>query len=146
MDFKEDLRRAALEYRDEMAQQIPGNKSTKKFPYATLLTRSADPRNVRFGIGLLQEILHEKPDEKRDTLYYLALAHYRLQEYLQARQYAEVLLRLQPENRQIQQLKAVMDEQIKKDGLIGIGIVSGIGALAAVAAVGGFIIAKTLAK
>jgi len=63
-----------------------------------------------------------------------------------ARRYTVVLLKLEPSNRQALKLKELLDEQITKDGLVGIGIVGGLGVVAAAAAVGGFFLVKALTK
>ncbi len=50
----------------------------------------------------------------RECLYFLSVAHYRMEEYIVARRYAESLISIEPKNRQALALKALLDEQITK--------------------------------
>ncbi len=107
------LQRLEREYKEECRQH--GSAGDKKFPYAVLLIRSNNRQQVEFGARLLHELLREETDDGgRAILYYLALAYFRLGNYVGARKHAEALLELEPHNRQARAMKALLDEQITK--------------------------------
>jgi fission 1 protein len=142
IDFRMDLERLEREYKKETLEQ---GISSKKFPYAVLLIRSNSRQQVERGIKFLEEIRREKSDDDgRAALYYLALAQFRLGNYLEARQHIEALLQIEPKNRQANAMKALVNEQITKDGLVGIGLVGGATVLAAGAATAAFFLVRAL--
>jgi fission 1 protein len=105
--------RLEREYKEECRQH--GSGGATKFPYAVLLIRSNNRQQVERGVRLLGELLREESDDGgRATMYYLALAYFRLGDYVAARKYAEALLQVEPHNRQARALKALLDEQITK--------------------------------
>lgn len=145
IDFRLDLERLEREYKEECRQH--GSAGAKKFPYAVLLIRSNNRQQVEFGVRLLHEELREEiEDGGRANLYYLALGYFRLGDYVAARKSAEALLQLEPHNRQARAMKALLDEQITKDGLVGMGLVGGATLLAAGALTAGVFLIRALAK
>ncbi|KAF5951713.1 hypothetical protein HYC85_009657 [Camellia sinensis] len=62
------------------------------------------------------------PLQKREKLYLLVVGYYRSGEYRRSRQLAEQCLEIAPDWMQALTLKKTLDDQITKDGLIGIGI------------------------
>ena len=62
------------------------------------------------------------PLQKREKLYLLAVGYYRSGEYPRSRQLAEMCLEIAPDWRQALTLKKTVEDQITKDGVIGIGI------------------------
>jgi len=109
------VQRLEREYKKETLEQ---GISSKKFPYAVLLIRSNSRQQVERGIKFLEEIRREKSDDDgRAALYYLALAQFRLGNYLEARQHIEALLQIEPKNRQANAMKALVNEQITKGAL-----------------------------
>jgi fission 1 protein len=78
------------------------------------------------GLILLKEIYSEAPERRRECLYYLALGSYKLSKYSDAKKYNETLLKLEPHNAQALSLRDLINENVQKDGLIGMGIVGGV--------------------
>ncbi|KAJ6409085.1 hypothetical protein OIU84_008724 [Salix udensis] len=76
------------------------------------------------------------PLKLREKLYLLAVGYYRSGDYSRSRELVEDCLKIEPEWRQAQSLKKAIEDRIKKDGMIGIGI-----ATAAVGVVAGGIAA-----
>ncbi|KAG0287454.1 mitochondrial membrane protein, partial [Dissophora globulifera] len=84
-------------------------------------------------------IYREVPDRRRECLFYLALGHFKLGSYNDARKFNESLLEFEPNNSQARALRQEIDDRVAKEGYIGMAIV---GAVAAV----GTIVLTTLMK
>lgn len=94
-------------------------------------------------------------DRQRECLYYLALGHHKLEEWGLAKQYAENLLSIEPENLQARSLLNTINEKVAKgidiiagliciytlDGVIGLALIGG-----AVAAAAGLLVALLRSK
>lgn len=78
------------------------------------------------GIRLLKNIFHEAPERRRECLYYLAIAEFKIKNYEEANEYVELLLQLEPSNNQAQKLKKRIDNRVLKDGYIGLSIIGGV--------------------
>ncbi|KAI9303915.1 mitochondrial fission 1 protein [Cunninghamella echinulata] len=102
-----------------------------KFNYAWGLVKSANIDQVKQGIQLLIEIYSDAPERRRECLYFLALAHYKVSSYSEARSYNQKLLQLEPRNAQALELAKQIDEKVSREGAIGLAIVSGVVAVAA---------------
>ena len=76
---------------------------------------------------------NEDPAMQRDLLWYIAVGAYRVRDWQASKQYNESLLRMEPNNRQGLHLREAIEEKLKADGLLGLGIV---GAVVGIAAVG----------
>jgi len=97
-----------------------------QFEYAWCLVRSGDSADVRKGVILLQDIYSKgSEEEKRDYIYYLALGHTKLKEYQKAKKFIDAILYKEPNNGQALELKALVDDKLVKDGLLGIALVGG---------------------
>lgn len=72
-----------------------------QFEYAWCLVRSKYGGDISNGIRIFEELSRENPDEKRDYIYYLAIAHIRLKDYPTARKYVQAFLEIEPNNHQI---------------------------------------------
>ncbi|CAK0762230.1 hypothetical protein CVIRNUC_002936 [Coccomyxa viridis] len=102
-------------------------------------------RNTDVGRGLefAEELLRDKSidaQDQRDLVYLTAVAMYRLGRVLDARRQLEELLKVNPQWRQAQTLKAAVDDQVVREGLLGLGVATAIGGVAALilaAALGG---------
>ena len=81
---------------------------------------------------LLSEIFRASPDRRRECLYYLALGNYKLGNYAEARRYNDSLLELEGGNMQAQSLQQLIDDKVAKEGMVGMAIVGGLAAAAAV--------------
>lgn len=103
-----------------------------RFNYAWGLVRSPLVSDQQFGVKMLTDLFKDSPERRREVLYYLSIGCYKLQDYSNARKYADILLELEPENRQVAQLRQVIEDRLAKEGLIGIAIASSV--IAAVAA------------
>ena len=120
-------------------EQVMGNVSpTTKFEYAWCLVRSPYSDDWKKGCQYLEE-LYEKGDvdARRDYLYYMAFAQFKLKNYDTALKYCDAMLSAQPTNHQVKDLKKHIEKQLKKEGLIGMAAIGGIGLVfgAAVAAI-----------
>ncbi|KAB1200003.1 Mitochondrial fission 1 protein A [Morella rubra] len=97
------------------------------------LVHSRRPEDVQRGIAMLQASLasNNSPLQTREKLYLLAVGHYRSGDCSRSRELVEQCLVIAPDWRQAQTLKKTIEGQIKKDGVIGIGIATaGIGLIA----------------
>ncbi|XP_076066554.1 mitochondrial fission 1 protein [Oratosquilla oratoria] len=128
----EDIKEFEQKYNKELCQ---GNVSSKtQFEYACFLVRSKYSADIHKGVVLLEE-LYKSPDEsgKRDYIYYLAIGNARLKEYQVALNYLRGLLRVEPGNRQVQELETTIKKKMEQDALKGAaiagGAVLGLGAL-----------------
>lgn len=84
------------------------------------------------GVRLLSDIFRTSPERRRECLYYLALGHYKLGNYSEARRYNDLLLEKEPANLQASSLRGLIDEKVAKEGLIGVAILSGVAIAAGV--------------
>jgi fission 1 protein len=81
---------------------------------------------------LFSEIFRASPERRRECLYYLAMGHYKLGDYAEARRYNDLLLELQPGNLQAASLKGLIEEKVQKEALVGVAIVGGLAVAAGV--------------
>ncbi|XP_060780354.1 mitochondrial fission 1 protein [Neoarius graeffei] len=139
----EDLKRFENKYNLELAKGAV-SKDTK-FEYAWCLVRSKSTNDIKKGIQLLEELVQKSSkDDQRDFLFYLAVANYRLKEYEKALKYVRILMRNEPGNKQAIELEKLIDKALKKDGLVGMAIVGGIGlGVAGLAGLVGLAVAKS---
>ncbi|XP_007551433.1 mitochondrial fission 1 protein [Poecilia latipinna] len=142
----EDLKKFEKKYNNEL---LKGSVSKEtKFEYAWCLIRSKYTDDIKKGVLLLEELVHKSSkDDSRDFLFYLAVANYRLKEYEKALKYIRTLLRNEPGNKQALELEKLIDKALKKDGLVGMAIVGGIGlGVAGLAGLIGLAVSKGAAK
>ncbi|XP_042368466.1 mitochondrial fission 1 protein [Plectropomus leopardus] len=122
----EDLLKFEKKYNNELVKGAVSKET--KFEYAWCLIRSKYSEDIKKGIVLLEELVQKAAkDDSRDFLFYLAVANYRLKEYEKALKYIRTLLRNEPGNKQAHDLEKLIDKALKKDGLVGMAIVGGIG-------------------
>ncbi|XP_004250907.2 mitochondrial fission 1 protein A [Solanum lycopersicum] len=97
------------------------------------LVHSRRPEDVQRGIAMLETSLggSNSPLQMREKIYLLAVGYYRSGDYARSRQLVDRCLEIEPEWRQALTLRKTVEDKIKKDGVIGIGI-----AATAVTAVG----------
>nr|POE94443.1 mitochondria fission 1 protein [Quercus suber] len=103
-----------------------------KFNFAWGLIKSAARGDQQQGVLLLSGIFRDSPDRRRECLYYLALGNFKLGNYAEARRYNDSLLELEPGNLQARSLKGLVEDKVAKEGLVGVAIVGGLAAAAAV--------------
>lgn len=82
------------------------------------------------------DIYESDPSRRRECLYYLALGHYKLKNYTESKKFTSRLLSKEPGNMQALSLNSMIDEDVRKEGLIGMAIAGG-----AIAVIGGLTIA-----
>ncbi|OIR58133.1 MAG: mitochondrial fission 1 protein [Amphiamblys sp. WSBS2006] len=99
----------------------------KRFEYAAVLINSESAEDKTRGVAHLKEMIATGSPNARDSHYLLALGLCRLREYTPARDSIKRLLWLEPENRQAKDLLNKIEEDARKENLIRIGIVGGIG-------------------
>ncbi|EON96621.1 putative mitochondria fission 1 protein [Phaeoacremonium minimum UCRPA7] len=109
-----------------------------KFNYAWGLVKSNTRNDQHLGVMLLSEIFRTSPERRRECLYYLALGNYKLGNYGEARRYNDLLLDKEPANLQASNLRALIDDKVAKEGLMGVAIISGVAVAAGV--VGGILL------
>lgn len=85
-----------------------------KFNYAWGLIKSNRREEQQLGVRLLTEIFREHGERRRECLYYLALGHYRLGNYAEARRYNEALLLNEPGNSQALSLRGLVDDKVAR--------------------------------
>lgn len=120
----EMLREFEQKYLDEKRNNAIAEKT--RFEYAWALIRSKFKGDVRRGIDILEELAVDKNSrDKRDFLYYLAVANTKIGEYDRALDLVDKFLQVEPHNRQATELKAIIKERIKKDGIKGAAIAGG---------------------
>ncbi|KAA0187403.1 hypothetical protein HAZT_HAZT005285 [Hyalella azteca] len=85
------------------------------------------PGDVRRGISLLEE-LYQNPDEsgKRDYVYFLAVGNARLKDYNQALQYINGLLAVERSNKQVQELKVIIEKRMRGEAVKGAAVAGGV--------------------
>lgn len=119
-----DLRAFEQKFFDEQRSNTLTVKT--RFEYAWALIKSKYKGDVRRGIGLLEELGHDvEATHKRDYLFYLAVANTKLGDYERALQLIDSFLKLEPRNRQGLELRGIIKERIKKEGLRGAAIAGG---------------------
>ncbi|KAM9500971.1 mitochondrial fission 1 protein [Clarias gariepinus] len=139
----EDLKRFEKKYNLELAKGAVSKET--KFEYAWCLIRSKYTDDMRKGIQLLEDLVQKSSkDDQRDFLFYLAVANYRLKEYEKALKYIRILLKNEPGNNQAIEMEKLINQALKKDGLVGMAIVGGIGlGVAGLAGLIGLAVAKS---
>lgn len=117
---EEDLARHRDKYRS-----IPNPTENDKFQFALNLVRASSKADIREGLSLFLNLFTKTRDEdmKRDALYYMAIAETKLNNYEQALKYLQTILNIQPSNEQVRDLYIEVSKKMKRDGLIGLGIV-----------------------
>ncbi|KAJ7381400.1 mitochondrial membrane protein [Desmophyllum pertusum] len=119
---KEDVKRFEEQYNAELEKGTVS--SDTQFSYAWCLIRSDNKNDILKGVLLLQGLCHSGADQ-RDYLYFIAEGYYKLNEYKSALRYTNRLLQIEPQNQQGVELQEKITGQMKKDGLIGLGILGG---------------------
>jgi len=131
-----DLKRCESQYRMAMANRTL--TPNIQFQYAWCLVRTDNKHNLQTGANLLEYLFRKSREdsEKRDYLYYMVIGYTKLKEYERALKYADGILKVQPNNHQVKDLKVEINKRMKKDGMIGMAVAGG-----AAAAVGVGIVA-----
>ncbi|KAH8926240.1 mitochondrial fission 1 protein [Atractiella rhizophila] len=104
-----------------------------KFNLAWGLVKSQNKAEIEEGVSLLMDIYRTDAPRRRECLYYLALGHYKLQNWTEARRFNELLLEKEPKNLQAQSLADLIEKGVQRDGYLGLAIAGGAAAIGAVA-------------
>ena len=97
-----------------------------KFNYAWGLIKSNHLNNERLGIKILTDIYKESPNRRRECLYYLTVGCYKINEFTMAKRYVDTLYEHEPNNKQVQILKQMVEDKIQRETLKGIAVGAGI--------------------
>ncbi|GAA5974290.1 hypothetical protein JCM21900_006656 [Sporobolomyces salmonicolor] len=84
------------------------------------------------GHGLGADIYRSEPERRRECLYFLAVGHYKLGNYPEAKRYNGLLLEKEPNNIQSQSLNALIEKAVAKEGYVGMAIAGGAAAVAGI--------------
>lgn len=106
-------------------------KSTANKPSQGLIKSSSRPEQQE-GVRLLSDIYRNAPERRRECLYYLALGHFKLGNYAEARRYNDSLLNIEPGNLQAASLRSLIEDKVQREGLVGVAIVGGVAIAAGV--------------
>ncbi|KAI0923825.1 mitochondrial membrane protein, variant 3 [Taiwanofungus camphoratus] len=123
----DELEVLRLQYQKELAQSHVTVQS--KFNYAWGLVKSPMRDHQVEGVRLLQEIYRAEPTRRRECLYYLALGHYKMGNYEEAKKFNSLLMEKEPTNMQAQSLATLIDQRVTREGYIGMALVGGAAAL-----------------
>ena len=127
-----DSELAVLRHQYEREGKLVGVQT--KFNYAWGLIKSSRRNDQLEGTKLLTEIYKDNPERRRECLYYLALGHFKVGNYSDARKFNNVLIEREPRNMQALSLRQLIDDRVAKDGYVGMAIVG------SAIAIGGLII------
>ncbi|XP_022153875.1 mitochondrial fission 1 protein A [Momordica charantia] len=107
---------------DESASEERKNESIMRLSWALVHSRQSE--DINRGMAMLEASLtnSKTPLQQREKLYLLTVGYYRSGEYSRSRQLLDQCLEIAPDWRQALTLKKTVEEQIAKDGVIGIGI------------------------
>ncbi|KAJ8521544.1 hypothetical protein ONZ45_g1734 [Pleurotus djamor] len=114
----DELEVLRTQYEKELAQQHVTVQT--KFNYAWGLVKSPRQGDQVEGVRLLQG---------KECLYYLALGHYKMSNFQEAKRFNELLLDKEPANLQAQSLAQLIDNGVAKDGYIGMALAGGAAAV-----------------
>merc|ERR1712127_1054636 len=125
--LNDTISKADLDKHREAFQSIKMPDENQQFQFAVNLIRSARSEDVDEGLRMFQTLFSSTRDEdiKRDSLYYMAVAQTKLNQYEQALKYLNAILKIQPNNDQVKELKSEVERRMRNDGLLGVGIVGG---------------------
>ncbi|KAF9054355.1 hypothetical protein BJ165DRAFT_1438232 [Panaeolus papilionaceus] len=123
----DELEVLRLQYQKEVAQNHITTQT--KFNYAWGLVKSPVREHQVEGVKLLQDIYRAEPARRRECLYYLALGHYKMSNFEEAKRFNALLLEKEPTNLQSQSLGQLIDQGIAREGYVGMAIAGGAAAL-----------------
>lgn len=72
-----------------------------QFEYAWCLVRSKYGADINNGIKIFETLCKEDADNKRDYIYYLAVAYIRIKDLPTAQNYVKAFLEIEPNNMQV---------------------------------------------
>ncbi|KAF7970964.1 hypothetical protein HWV62_27632 [Athelia sp. TMB] len=132
----DELEVLRIQYQKELAQSHITVQT--KFNYAWGLVKSPKREHQAEGVRLLQELYRAEPSRRRECLYYLALGHFKMGNYEEAKKFNGLLIDKEPTNMQALSLGQLIDEGVTREGYIGMALAGGVAAIGAIV-VGGLI-------
>ncbi|KAH9945703.1 hypothetical protein B0H21DRAFT_822789 [Amylocystis lapponica] len=123
----DELEVLRVQYQKELSQSHVTVQT--KFNYAWGLVKSPVRDHQVEGVRLLQEIYRAEPARRRECLYYLALGHYKMGNYEEAKKFNSLLMEKEPSNMQAQSLATLIDKRVAREGYIGMALVGGVAAV-----------------
>ncbi|XP_055355902.1 mitochondrial fission 1 protein-like [Paramacrobiotus metropolitanus] len=95
------------------------------FDYGWCLVRSRKQEDVMRGIEIFK-YLYKNGEQagRRDCLFFTAVGYTKIREFELALECIDTLLKAEPGNMQAKDLKRVIEDRLKKSGLIGMGLVA----------------------
>jgi fission 1 protein len=123
----DELEVLRVQYQKELAQNHVTIQT--KFNYSWGLVKSPIRDHQVEGVRLLQEIYRAEPARRRECLYYLALGHYKMGNFEEARKFNALLIEKEPTNLQAQSLGQLIDRGVAREGYIGMALVGGAAAV-----------------
>ncbi|PSR72800.1 hypothetical protein PHLCEN_2v11297 [Hermanssonia centrifuga] len=130
----DELEVLRLQYQKELSQAHITVQT--KFNYAWGLVKSPMREHQVEGVRLLQEIYRSEPTRRRECLYYLALGHYKMGNYEEAKKFNSLLMDKEPSNMQAQSLATLIDKKVTQEGYIGMALTGGVVAVGAILVAG----------
>ncbi|CCE94048.1 Fis1p TDEL_0H01890 [Torulaspora delbrueckii] len=97
-----------------------------RFNYAWGLIKSEDVSDQRLGVKLLTDIYKESSARRRECLYYLGIGCYKLGEYSMAKRYVDTLYEHEPNNKQAQALKSMVEDKVQRETVRGLAMATGV--------------------
>jgi len=86
-----------------------------QFEYAWCLIRSKYGADINNGIKIFEGLTKDNPDDKRDYIYYLAIAYCRIKDYPTSQKYVKAFLEIEPNNQQVLLLDEYIDKEMSKE-------------------------------
>lgn len=123
--LEEFISEQELEKSRDKYNSIKKPTENDQFELGLNLVRAKNRVDVKEGLSMFQILFTETNDDdlKRDVLYYMAVAQTKLNNYEEALKYLQSILNVQPNNDQVKELYVEVNRKMKRDGLIGLGIV-----------------------
>ena len=123
--LEEFISEQELEKSRDKYNSIKKPTENDQFELGLNLVRAKNRVDVKEGLSMFQILFTESNDDdlKRDVLYYMAVAQTKLNNYEEALKYLQSILNVQPNNDQVKELYVEVNRKMKRDGLIGLGIV-----------------------
>ncbi|KAJ7245116.1 hypothetical protein B0H12DRAFT_1127871 [Mycena haematopus] len=123
----DELEVLRLQHQKELAQGYVTVQT--KFNYAWGLVKSPVRNHQVEGVRLLQELYRAEPTRRRECLYYLALGHYKMGNFEEAKKFNALLMEKEPTNMQAISLAQLIDKGVAREGYIGMALVGGAAAV-----------------
>ncbi|KAJ6518687.1 hypothetical protein C8R45DRAFT_2609 [Mycena sanguinolenta] len=143
----DELEVLRLQYQKELSQGYVTVQT--KFNYAWGLIKAPLRAHQVEGVRLLQELYRAEPTRRRECLYYLALGHYKMGNFEEAKKFngpcnrspvrrdsiftsvhtAALLMEKEPTNMQAISLAQLIDKGVTREGYIGMALVGGAAAI-----------------